>query len=40
MDWDALWETMLDYWTVTLFLPAVVIVLASLAIITRFADKE
>jgi hypothetical protein len=40
MDWDDIWETVLDHWTVTLFLPTVVIILTALAIITRFADKE
>jgi hypothetical protein len=39
-DWDDVWETMLDYWTVTLFLPTVLILLVVLAIITRVSDRE
>ncbi|HYH33374.1 MAG TPA: hypothetical protein VD903_23630 [Pseudonocardia sp.] len=39
-DWDDIFEVALDYWTVTMFLPAVLLLLASLAIITRFADRK
>jgi hypothetical protein len=34
------WETVLDYWTVTIFLPAVLLLIALLAIITRITDRE
>jgi len=35
-----IWEVMLDYWTVTIFLPAILILLAVIALITRLADRE
>ena len=34
------WDIVLDYWTVTLFLPSVLLLLAILAIITRLADRK
>jgi hypothetical protein len=34
------WEFILDYWTVTIFLPAVLLLIALLAIMTRIADRE
>ena len=34
------WDVILDYWTVTLFLPAVLLLIAILAIITRIADRH
>jgi hypothetical protein len=34
------WDIVLDYWTVTLFLPAVLLLIALLAIITRIADRH
>ncbi len=34
------WDIVLDYWTVTLFLPAVLLLIALLAIITRIADRK
>jgi len=32
------WEIVLDHWTVTIFLPAVLLLIAALAIITRMMD--
>jgi hypothetical protein len=37
---DTPWEWILDYWTVTIFLPAVLLLIALLAIITRIADRK
>jgi hypothetical protein len=37
---DEPWELVLDYWTVVIFLPAVLLLLASLAFITRIMDKK
>ncbi len=37
---DTPWEIVLDYWTVTLFLPAVLLLIALLAIITRISDRR
>ena len=37
---DDLWEVVLDYWTVTMFLPAVLLLLASLAFVTSVMDKK
>jgi hypothetical protein len=34
------WDIVLDYWTVTIFLPAVLLLIALLAIITRIADRK
>jgi hypothetical protein len=34
------WEFILDYWTVTIFLPAVLLLIALLAVMTRIADRE
>jgi hypothetical protein len=34
------WDIVLDYWTVTLFLPAVLLLIALLALITRIADRR
>ncbi|MHA6627315.1 hypothetical protein ACU61A_17905 [Pseudonocardia sichuanensis] len=39
-DLDDVWEVVLDYWTVTIFLPAVLLLLATLAFITRVMDKK
>jgi hypothetical protein len=37
---DTPWDWVLDYWTVTLFLPAVLLLIAMLAVITRIADRR
>jgi hypothetical protein len=34
------WDIVLDYWTVTIFLPAVLLLIAMLAIITRISDRR
>ncbi len=34
------WEWVLDYWTVTIFLPAVLLLIVALAVITRIADRK
>ena len=34
------WDIVLDYWTVTLFLPSVLLLIVILAIITRIADRH
>jgi hypothetical protein len=33
------WEIVLQYWTVTIFLPAILILIAALAFITRIIDR-
>jgi hypothetical protein len=37
---DTPWEIVLDYWTVTIFLPAVLLLIALLALITRISDRK
>jgi hypothetical protein len=37
---DSPWEWVLDYWTVTIFLPSVLLLIALLAVITRIADRK
>jgi hypothetical protein len=37
---DRPYEWILDYWTVTIFLPAVLLLIVTLAIITRIMDKK
>jgi hypothetical protein len=37
---DSPWEIVLDYWTVTIFLPAVLLLIMLLAIITRISDRK
>jgi hypothetical protein len=37
---DTPWEFVLDYWTVTLFLPAVLLLIVMLAVITRISDRR
>ena len=37
---ETTWDIVLDYWTVTLFLPGVLILLAIIALITRIADRD
>ena len=34
------WDIVLRYWTVTIFLPLVLVLIAALALITRFVDKS
>jgi hypothetical protein len=34
------WDIVLDYWTVTIFLPTVLLLIALLAIITRISDRR
>ena len=34
------YDWILDYWTVTIFLPAVLLLIVTLAIITRIMDKR
>jgi hypothetical protein len=37
---DRPYEWILDYWTVTIFLPAVLLLIVILAVITRIMDKK
>jgi hypothetical protein len=37
---DTPYDWILDYWTVTIFLPAVLLLIAMLAVITRISDKK
>ena len=37
---DGPYDWILDYWTVTIFLPAVLLLIATLAVITRISDKR
>lgn len=37
---DSIWEVILNYWTVTIFLPAILVVLTIFAIITRITDRD
>jgi len=37
---DGPYDWILDYWTVTIFLPTVLLLIAVLAIITRISDKR
>jgi hypothetical protein len=37
---DAPYDWILDYWTVTIFLPAVLLLIVTLAMITRIMDKK
>lgn len=37
---DTPWDWVWDYWTVTMFLPAVLLLIAVLAFITRLADRK
>jgi hypothetical protein len=37
---DRWYDWIFDYWTVTIFLPTVLLLLAALAIITRISDKR
>jgi hypothetical protein len=37
---DKPYDWILDYWTVTIFLPAVLLLIVSLAIVTRIMDKK
>jgi hypothetical protein len=37
---DTPYDWILDYWTVTIFLPAVLLLIVSLAVITRIMDKK
>ena len=34
------YDWILDYWTVTIFLPAVLLLIVALAIVTRIMDKK
>ena len=34
------YDWILDYWTVTIFLPAVLLLIVALAMITRIMDKK
>jgi hypothetical protein len=34
------YDWILDYWTVTIFLPAVLLLIAVLAVITRISDRK
>ena len=34
------WEIVLRHWTVTIFLPMILLLIAALALITRFVDKS
>ena len=33
------WDVILHYWTVTLFVPAILLVIVTLAVITRMVDE-
>lgn len=37
---DTPWDWVLDYWTVTIFLPSVLLLIVILAVITRLADRK
>ena len=37
---DSTWDTVLDYWTVTIFLPTILIILSIVALITRLSDRD
>jgi hypothetical protein len=37
---DTPYDWILDYWTVTIFLPAVLLLIVALAMITRIMDKK
>jgi hypothetical protein len=37
---DTPYDWILDYWTVTIFLPAVLLLIVTLAMITRIMDKK
>jgi hypothetical protein len=37
---DRPYDWILDYWTVTIFLPTVLLLIAVLAIVTRISDKK
>lgn len=37
---DTPWDIVLTYWTVTIFLPAVLLLIVILAIITRITDRR
>lgn len=37
---DKSYDWILDYWTVTIFLPAVLLLIVVLAMITRIMDKR
>jgi hypothetical protein len=37
---DEPWEFVLNHWTVTIFLPCVLLLIAILAVITRMADRK
>jgi hypothetical protein len=37
---DTPYDWILDYWTVTIFLPAVLLLIMMLAIITRMSDRK
>jgi hypothetical protein len=37
---DTPYDWILDYWTVTIFLPAVLLLIVVLAMITRIMDKK
>jgi hypothetical protein len=37
---DTPWDWVLNHWTVTIFLPAVLLLIVILAIITRIADRK
>ncbi|TWF77061.1 hypothetical protein FHX44_112962 [Pseudonocardia hierapolitana] len=34
------YDWILDYWTVTIFLPAVLLLIVALAVVTRIMDKK
>ena len=36
----SMWDTVLNYWTVTIFLPTIMIILAIVALITRITDRD
>ncbi|HLU59465.1 MAG TPA: hypothetical protein VKZ81_28725 [Pseudonocardia sp.] len=37
---DKPYDWVFDYWTVTIFLPAVLLLIVALAVITRITDKK
>jgi hypothetical protein len=37
---DTPWDWVLDYWTVTIFLPSVLLLIVLLAVITRISDRK
>jgi hypothetical protein len=37
---DTWWDVVLDYWTVTIFLPSILLILFIIGLITRITDRD